>query len=152
MARRKRADPAELPDVSLSAAFANVRHFVVLAIRPARLDLVAVDQFGVEFDGFSIRKGTPSAPVAFIRGDATDDGIVDVADAAAFLRYLAGFADIPCLAASDANASGAVTVADAVFLLAYLFANGPPPPPPFPGCGIERDADSTGCTRPCAAP
>jgi hypothetical protein len=49
-----------------------------------------------------------------------------------------------CRAAADTDTSGSVNVTDAVFLLGHLFAGGPAPAAPFPGCG-ESSTGSLGC-------
>ncbi len=66
---------------------------------------------------------------AFIRGDATGDGKVDIGDVVYLINYLYknGSAPNP-LAAGDATCDGKVDVGDIVYLINYLFKNGPPPP------------------------
>lgn len=54
-------------------------------------------------------------------GDVNGDGVVDIADAVALLRYLAGYVDESTIPANgDFNGDGAVDIADAVALLRYL--------------------------------
>ena len=62
------------------------------------------------------------------KGDATGDGIVDVADVVFLLNYLykGGGAPNP-LGRGDANTDGIVDVADVVYLLNYLYKGGPAP-------------------------
>lgn len=56
-----------------------------------------------------------------VTGDVNGDGEVDVADAIALLRYLAGYVDEGTIPANgDFNGDGAVDVADAIALLRYL--------------------------------
>ncbi len=77
----------------------------------------------------------------FIRGDANDDGAVDLADAVRVLIYLFKGNIVPaCLDALDADDSGLVDVTDAVDLLRYLFKRGPAPPAPFPAPGADPTA------------
>ncbi|MFH1335875.1 MAG: FG-GAP-like repeat-containing protein [Candidatus Zixiibacteriota bacterium] len=66
---------------------------------------------------------------AFIRGDATGDGKIDIGDVVYLINYLYknGTAPNP-LAAGDATCDGKVDVGDIVYLINYLFKNGPPPP------------------------
>jgi 7,8-dihydropterin-6-yl-methyl-4-(beta-D-ribofuranosyl)aminobenzene 5'-phosphate synthase len=68
-----------------------------------------------------------------IRGDAGEDGEVDLTDA---IRLLGGlFAGGPwplSPVAADANGDGSADIADPIYLLQYLFAGGPRPPAPFP--------------------
>jgi hypothetical protein len=88
----------------------------------------------------------PAAPAAFIRGDPTGDGKVDLSDAVLVLSYLyTGGAEPGCLASADANGSDAVDLADAVFLLGFLFQAGAPPPSPYPVCGGDPGAGSLDC-------
>ncbi len=81
---------------------------------------------------------------AFIRGDANDDGKIEISDAVFLLTYLFAHGKEPaCRDAADANDSAAGTsngidIADAIFVLNYLFSRGTPPPEPFPACGYDR--------------
>jgi hypothetical protein len=64
----------------------------------------------------------------FIRGDANDDGKIDVSDAIYLVNYL--FIDGPepsPFQAGDANSDEVVDIADVVYLINYLFIDGPPP-------------------------
>jgi hypothetical protein len=67
-------------------------------------------------------------PSAFIRGDASGDGVVDVTDVVYLINYLfvSGPPPVP-LEAGDVNCNCVVDVADVVYLINYLFVNGPPP-------------------------
>ena len=71
----------------------------------------------------------------WIRGDANDDGLVDLADGLFLLDelFLGGPAGT-CFGAKDANDDALVDTADAVYLFNMLFFNGPPPPAPYPEC------------------
>jgi hypothetical protein len=66
--------------------------------------------------------------IHFIVGDATGDGVIDVADVMSLINYLfiEGSAPDP-LEAGDANCDGAVDIADVMYLINYLFIEGPPP-------------------------
>ena len=56
-----------------------------------------------------------------VAGDVNGDGEIDVADAIALLRYLAGYGDESTIPANgDFNGDGEVDVADAIALLRYL--------------------------------
>ncbi|MCA8960448.1 MAG: dockerin type I repeat-containing protein [Planctomycetes bacterium] len=82
----------------------------------------------------------------FIRGDANNDGMVNLADAIAVLGTLFQGDPAPdCVSASDVNDDGAVDVADPVYLLSYLFQSGPIIPPPFPAAGTDPTPDSLTC-------
>lgn len=64
----------------------------------------------------------------FIVGDATGDGIVDVADVVYLLNYLyKGGAPPDPLARGNVNGDGIVDLADIIYLLNYLYKGGPPP-------------------------
>jgi hypothetical protein len=82
----------------------------------------------------------------FLRGDANDDGKVDLSDAVAILGYLFLGDEAPrCLDAADANDSGIVEISDAVRLLNHLFLGAPPPPPPYPESGADATPDALSC-------
>jgi len=75
---------------------------------------------------------------SFVRGDANDDGLVDVSDAVRTLGYLFSSDDEPaCLAAADANDDEAVDLSDAVATLDALFRGGPALPKPGPETGRD---------------
>jgi hypothetical protein len=65
---------------------------------------------------------------AYLPGDATGDGGIDIGDLVYLVNFLyrEGPAPIP-LEAGDANCSGFVTVGDVVYLVNYLFRGGDPP-------------------------
>ncbi|MFN0058137.1 MAG: M12 family metallo-peptidase [Planctomycetota bacterium] len=105
---------------------------------------------------FSISGGTAVVPSftqgliqilagGFVRGDANDDGIVDIADPVTTLNYLFAMGPASCLDALDSNDDGQLNVADPIFSLSYLFSQGTPPPAPFPGEGADPTADTLGC-------
>jgi hypothetical protein len=82
----------------------------------------------------------------FKRGDANEDGAIDISDPVAILRHLfAGVAAPPCRDRLDTNDEGAVNLADAVYLLSHLFSQGPPPPPPFAEDGPDPTEDGIEC-------
>jgi hypothetical protein len=82
---------------------------------------------------------------AFLRGDASGDGALNVSDAIRLLLGLFGGEPLPCERAADGNDDGAVNLTDAVAVLRFLFQAGPPVPPPFPGCGRDPTPDALGC-------
>lgn len=77
-------------------------------------------------------------PGQFIRGDANDDGSVDISDPIKILFYLFAAVSSPtCLDSLDADDRGSIDITDAIFLLQFLFNAGTAPPPPFPGAGVD---------------
>ncbi|HLU48050.1 MAG TPA: hypothetical protein VK116_08190, partial [Planctomycetota bacterium] len=89
-----------------------------------------------EFAIFKRRIGLLVPVKEFRRGDANDDGNIDIADAVRTLTWLFAGAEEPgCRAAANTNGDGNVDIADPIHLLAYLFAGGPAPEPPHSECG-----------------
>ncbi len=90
----------------------------------------------------------------FVRGDANNDGAVDIGDAIFTLGFLFSQGTPPtCMDAADSNDDGAVDIGDAIYTLAFLFSNGAPPPPPFPAAGLDPTTgapDVLVCGDPCA--
>lgn len=85
-----------------------------------------------------LASGSESAygQVAFVRGDANDDGIFNIADGIFVLGNLFSNGPNPnCEDAADANADGMKDIADGIYILAALFGSGIQPSAPFPGCG-----------------
>jgi len=84
---------------------------------------------------------------AFIRGDANQDGALDIADAITILQYLfARGRVLPCMDAGDANDDETVNIADAIRVLSFLFGSGVKPPLPPPSeCGPDPQGDTLDC-------
>ena len=84
---------------------------------------------------------------AFLRGDANQDGVVDLSDALATLELLfleAGTSS--CRDAIDANDDGNLDISDALVGLNYLFLGAVAPPPPGPlECGLDPTEDLLDC-------
>ncbi len=86
--------------------------------------------------------GTPE----FRRGDANDDGKLDIADAIFTLTHLFAHGPAPsCKDAGDANDDGKLDIADAIAILSHLFAEAGPLPPPFDECGTDPTVDALEC-------
>jgi len=85
----------------------------------------------------------------FVRGDATSDDKVDIADAIFILTFLFGGGSPPlCPDAADANDDGRINVSDAVAVLSTLFGNTAAIRPPYPAPGIDETPDDLGsCLR-----
>jgi hypothetical protein len=85
------------------------------------------------------------APERFLRGDVSDEGQRDIADAVRILLLLfAGGVDINCPDAADVDDDGMILVTDAVRLLRYLFGGIEPPPSPGIECGEDLTEDELG--------
>jgi hypothetical protein len=90
--------------------------------------------------------------IHFLRGDANQDGGVNLADAVFILRFLfAGSQPPSCSKTADADDNGSLGATDAIRILAHLFLAMPAPPPPFPSCGADPSADDLSCEQfaPC---
>ncbi len=87
----------------------------------------------------------------FKRGDANNDGGVNIADMIYMLNRLFGDGAAPtCLEAAELNGDNAFNIADAIFGLNRLFGDGPPPIDGAGAEGIDCGADpnpdqSLGC-------
>ena len=82
----------------------------------------------------------------FIRGDANDDGQVDIADAIWIINSLfQGGQILDCTGANDANADNQFDISDGLYLLAYRLLGGSSPPAPYPACGINADPELEDC-------
>ena len=86
--------------------------------------------------------------VHFRRGDANEDGSVDIGDAI-FMLYtlMLGGPDSGCKDATDANDSGTHDIADIIYILNYQFTGGAEPPAPgISECGVDATPnDGLGC-------
>ncbi len=85
----------------------------------------------------------------FRRGDANDDGAMQLTDAVSILNFLfVAAAEPTCLEAADTDDNGAVQVTDAVRILNFLFTGGgAPPSAPGPEiCGPDPEGSpELGC-------
>jgi hypothetical protein len=86
----------------------------------------------VQADGYSDRAVFSTAKsdvvLPFIVGDATGDGVIDVADVVFLLNYLyKGGAEPSPYGRGEVTGDGLIDVADAIYLLNYLYKGGPPP-------------------------
>ncbi len=81
----------------------------------------------------------------FIRGDANDDGAVDITDVLVLLGYLFQDGPLPCADGADLDDDGAVQFSDVFSLLGHLFGAAPAPPDPWPLPSGDPTADVLGC-------
>ncbi|HVR76392.1 MAG TPA: hypothetical protein VMT52_18835, partial [Planctomycetota bacterium] len=81
----------------------------------------------------------------FHRGDADDNGALQLTDALRVLGFLfLGGPPPTCLDAGDADDNGALQLTDALRILGFLFLGGPPPSPPGPPgeeCAVDPTTD-----------
>lgn len=83
---------------------------------------------------------------AFLRGDVSQDGKLDLSDAIGLLRHLfLGGSPPGCAKAADADDDGRLNLTDAVRILLHLFSGQGPLPAPFGVCGLDRTPDTLGC-------
>lgn len=86
----------------------------------------------------------------FNRGDANDDGKLDLADPVFLLSYLFSDDEAPsCMDSGDVNDDEKIDLADAIELLDHLFGAGDPLPPPQIGgdCGVDPTVDYLDCVE-----
>jgi uncharacterized membrane protein len=82
-----------------------------------------------EYNECEVLMGAWGIGCSFVCGDATANGLVDIADLVYMINYLfRGGAPPEPLQAGDANCSGGVNIADLVYLINYLYKGGPAPP------------------------
>jgi hypothetical protein len=86
------------------------------------------------------------------RGDANNDGMVQMSDAIFINNWLySGGPQPPCMNQADANDDGLVTAADATFILNWIYKHTAPPPSPGPFnqvCTVDL-APRPGCMSSC---
>jgi hypothetical protein len=73
----------------------------------------------------------------FVRGDANDDGEIDIADAVSIVLHLFGPLEVRSADALDFDDSGVLELTDCVLALEFLFRGGEAPPCPYPWRGID---------------
>ncbi len=91
----------------------------------------------------------PPVPPQFRRGDANDDGTVNIADASRLLDVLfVGNTELLCVDAADSNDDGALDISDVVTTLLVLFREGVNIPDPGPNvCGADPTDDELDCAE-----
>lgn len=126
--------------------------FAIDADGAGNLELFGIDSVDDGFDETAftatIRRLPGSGP-PFIRGDADQNGVLQIGDPvqSAFYLFLGLSTVLPnCLDSADSDNNGAIQLTDALRVLGYLFLGGPPPASPFPDCGTDPDdGDDLGC-------
>ena len=89
--------------------------------------------------------------VTFERGDANNDGGVDISDSSTLFNYLfTGGSAPPCDDAADANDDERIDISDGIFVLSFLFQGGAIPLPPGAFvCGEDPTNDEDGSDLGC---
>ena len=106
---------------------------------------VVIDNESIDPAGYYDGQVCAPANALFVRGDANNDGLFDVADPIFMLSYLfLNSAEPPCPDAADADNDGLLNITDPVFMVLYIFGIGVAPPYPFPDCGLESYPDIDG--------
>ena len=83
---------------------------------------------------------------SFVRGDANDDGRVDLSDAIWIINYLVrGGPPTACRRAVDVNDDGRHDLSDPIYLVQYRFLGGAVIPSPYPDCGKDRRQTDSNC-------
>jgi len=107
-------------------------------------DLVAVGSSGEYFVAVKFALEAGGAP--FMRGDASQDGELSIADPIRILdRLFSGAPSPSCPDSFDVNDDGRINIADPVSLLSHLFGGSGPLPEPFGECGTDPTEDDLGC-------
>ncbi len=93
--------------------------------------------------------GGPPPGKLLHRGDADDNGVLQLTDAIRILGFLfLGGTEPTCLDAADADDNGVLQLTDAIRILGFLFLGGAPPASPGPppdACGVDA-GEELGCT------
>ncbi len=103
----------------------------------------AVDENQAELDPFlSQLNHNEETTVEFIRGDANDDGSVNLSDIIDILGWLFRGGPPPqVLDAADVDDNGKNELTDAIYLIQSLFIDGRPIPAPYPNDGEDTTDD-----------
>jgi len=100
--------------------------------------------------GFVAIKDNPLT-MDFLRGDANDDGLINIADAVYILIYLFANGNEPsCPDSADVNDDGRLDLGDSIELLGYLFRSPQSAealPPWYGRCTLDTTPDSLGGCR-----
>ncbi|MEM7168129.1 MAG: aryl-sulfate sulfotransferase [Planctomycetota bacterium] len=89
----------------------------------------------------------PTCTMDFLRGDTNADGSVNVADAVRGLGYLFATEAVGCVQTVDMNDDEIADISDPIYLLAALFASGPPLAAPNTICGADPTPGALGCEQ-----
>lgn len=117
-----------------------------------RLDLIGSNTFPSYAINLLPQYSPPAPATPFVRGDANQDGGLDIGDPLSTLNQLFLGDLSTCVVASDANDDGARDLADVVFLLDSIFTGGALPTAPYPDCGVDPTPDTIECVEYDACP
>jgi hypothetical protein len=83
-------------------------------------------------------EGAAGSNRCFRRGDATNDGVLNISDGVAILNHLFSGVTIGCEDAGDVNDDGLQQITDPIQIFNFLFlGSAAEPAPPFPNCGAD---------------
>ena len=104
----------------------------------------AIDDIAVTANGADGPGPQPGAQ-EFIRGDADDNGSLQLTDGIYILNFLfLGGAAPSCAESADADNNGAVQLTDGIYILNFLFLGGADTPPPGGfACGPDPDEEGS---------
>ncbi len=109
---------------------------ITVSVQPGDEIVIRLTTFGGESGGqFQLNTTFTPAPCSTcegLRGDANNDGGIDISDAIYLLEFLfaSGTGPQPCAATGDPNGDTLVDIGDAIYLLDFLFSLGMPPVSP----------------------
>ena len=116
----------------------------VIAVEVHQAD---ADSSDLAFDLEVVGNRIATLPGGFVRGDAAEDGDLNISDGIKILLVLFTGTPTDCPDALDADDDGTTVITDAVYVLDYLFRGGRSIPPPFPARGSDPTPDGLGCER-----
>jgi hypothetical protein len=144
-----------IPDVEVPVGQTRVRYSapVTLPDEPCEAGTLQLIQYMTENPDrpelyFSCADVVIVAEEPFRRGDANDDGRINISDAlTVFDRLFVSGGGFPCADAADTNDDGKVDIADGILTLNVLFSGDSSLPGPGPeSCGEDESAEAQGCS------
>ena len=126
---------AESPSVE---RFRGSRRRLVVVTPPGRdvVDVRVVNTTPGEYESETTLPFTYDGG-SFLRGDATDDGRIDISDPLKIVYTLFAGQTIECDDAADVDDNEQINVTDAIYLLDFMFREGPAPAAPYPAFGPD---------------
>ncbi len=136
-------DGVGIPIQSLSDGVITVEAPAIDEAREITIEVSSATASDYLFPGFTY---------GFVRGDANDDGDINISDPVSILGYLFNGVSAPlCRDAADSDDNEQIQLTDAVYLLNFLFLGTQKPRLPFPDLGVDTevgpDGDILGCTE-----